>query len=116
MLHQMPDAPINLGKMMRQGRRNNNCLVSERKMALLASPILWKKLDVTIWKPTIGKTITTIRKPSAARAISPESLVNIETVSSGISSPTRKVSVVTNVAPQMESFKTWFTRSNCWAP
>jgi hypothetical protein len=48
MLHQIPAAPINFGRMMRQGRRNNNCRVSDKKMALLAMPILWKKFDVTI--------------------------------------------------------------------
>ena len=78
-LHQIPAAPIKVGKMNRHGKRNNNCLVSERKIALFAIPILWKKLDVTIWKPTIGNSKTTIRKPSAARLMRPSSLVNNET-------------------------------------
>ena len=78
-LHQIPDAPINFGRMMRQGRRNNNCRVSDKKIALLAKPILWKKFPVTIWKPTIGKNKTTMRKPSEARAISPSSVVKMDT-------------------------------------
>ena len=32
---------------------------------LTAIPMLWKKFDVTIWNPTIGKNSTTIRSPSA---------------------------------------------------
>ena len=92
--------------MMRQGRRNNNCRVSDKKMALLAMPILWKKFDVTIWKPTIGKTNTTMRKPSEARAISPSSVVKSDTATSGMNSPTQKVRVVMAVPPQMASFNT----------
>ena len=42
--------------MIRQGNKNNSWRVSDKKMALLAIPILWKKFDVTIWKPTIGNS------------------------------------------------------------
>lgn len=110
MLHQIPAAPMKVGRMRRQGNRNSNCRVSDRKMALFAMPMLWKKFDVTIWKPTIGKTSTAIRKPSADRLINPVSVVKMETVSSGTNSPTKKVKVVTAVAPQMASFSTSFTR------
>ena len=96
--------------MMRHGSKHSNWRESDRKIALLAIPILWKKFDVTIWNPTIGKTNTAMRNPSAARLMSPSSVVKIETVSSGIYSPTRKVKVVIAVAPHMANFNTSFTR------
>ena len=116
MLHQIPAAPMKVGKMIRHGSRNSNWRVSDRNIALFAIPILWKKLDVTIWKPTIGNTNTAMRKPSAALLISPSSVVKMETVNSGISSPTRKVKVVTTVAHHIANFKTSFTRWYCCAP
>ena len=51
--------------------RNSICRVRERKIALCGLPIYWKKLEVTIWNPTIGKTHNTIRSPSAAVEIIP---------------------------------------------
>ena len=59
-------------------------------------------MDVTIWKPIIGKNITTIRKPRAEIAISSSSEVNIETTFSGISIPIRKPEVV-NIGRQLGS-------------
>ena len=40
-------------------------MVRIRNIALPAIPILWKKLEVTIWKPIMGKNITVIRNPVA---------------------------------------------------
>ena len=59
---------------------------------------LWKKLEVTIWKPTIGKNITTIRSPLAEMRTSSSCVVKIETASRGINIPIRKPVVVTMVA------------------
>jgi ATP-dependent Lon protease len=70
-------------------------LVSKGKGAM---PILWKKLEVTIWKPTIGKNITTIRSPLAEMRTSSSCVVKIETASRGINIPIRKPVVVTMVA------------------
>ena len=78
-------------------------------MAFLAIPILWKKLEVTIWKPMIGKNMTTTRKPLALSWMSCESVVKAATASSGISSPTKPL-VVTIVAAMTVYFITWFTR------
>ena len=69
-------------------------------------PILWKKLDVTIWNPMIGKNMTVIRNPRADRSIRVWSVVKADTASSGISSPTRKPLVVTIVAAMTVSFMT----------
>ena len=115
-LHQIPAAPMKVGRIMRHGSKNNNWRVSDKNIALFAIPMLWKKLDVTIWKPTIGKTSTAMRNPSAARLISPSSVVKIDTDNSGISYPTKKVKVVIAVAPHIASFRTSFTRWYCCAP
>ena len=32
----------------------NTCRLNDRMIAFLAMPMLWKKLDVTIWNPTNG--------------------------------------------------------------
>mgnify|MGYP003443779371 CR=1 FL=1 len=48
MLHQIPAAPMKVGKMIRHGSRNSNWRVSDRNIALFAIPILWKKLDVNL--------------------------------------------------------------------
>ena len=98
------------------GRRKSSCRESDRKIALPAMPMLWKKLVVTIWNPMIGKQRKTIRIPSAERRISSGSFVKAETASRGASSPSRKPAVVTHVAPMIVSFSTRFTRSNCRAP
>ena len=54
MLAQIPSRPKNLGRINMNGSKNISCLVSERKIAVPAYPILLKKFDVTIWNPTIG--------------------------------------------------------------
>lgn len=43
-----PSTPKNVGKKYKQGNKNNNCRVRDKKMAFFANPILWKKLEVTI--------------------------------------------------------------------
>ena len=84
--------------MSRQGSNIIIWRVRERKIALPAIPILWKKFAVTIWKPIIGKNITTIRNPLAEISTSSRSDVKMPTTKSGISIPTKKPNVVTPVA------------------
>ena len=48
MLIHIPFEPQNMGKIMMQGNRKSNWRVRDRKIALDAIPILWKKLEVTI--------------------------------------------------------------------
>lgn len=47
-LIQIPFDPQNMGRMMMQGNKKSSWRVRDRKMALDAIPILWKKLEVTI--------------------------------------------------------------------
>lgn len=47
-LIQTPVCPQKRGRINRQGIRMSTWRVMERKIALLAIPILWKKLEVTI--------------------------------------------------------------------
>lgn len=48
MLIHIPFEPQNMGKIMMQGNRKSYWRVRDRKIALDAIPILWKKLEVTI--------------------------------------------------------------------
>jgi hypothetical protein len=54
MLAQIPSSPKKCGRIKMKGSTNISCLVSDRKMAVPAYPMLRKKFDVTIWKPTMG--------------------------------------------------------------
>ena len=78
-----PNVPKKLGSINSPGIRNNTWRESEKKMALLAIPIHWKKFDTTIWKPTIGNAIRVSLNPSDARDISSFSVVNALTTSVG---------------------------------
>ena len=49
-----PLMPQRRGKMRMKGTRNSSWRLSERKMDLPGWAMLWKKLPVTIWKPTMG--------------------------------------------------------------
>ena len=73
-------------------------MVRIRNIALPAIPILWKKLEVTIWKPIMGKNITVIRNPVAESSVNSASDVKIPTTRLGASIPTKKPKVVTQVA------------------
>ena len=53
-----PSMPHTRGIKISSGTRNITCRVSERAMARCGLPILWKKFDDTIWKPTIGIAYT----------------------------------------------------------
>ena len=53
-LNQIPFKPKNSGRINKHGSKKINCRLKDRKIALAAIPMLWKKLDVTIWKPTRG--------------------------------------------------------------
>lgn len=65
--HTYPDSQLSVELWKNQQTRyqDKNLAGDRQNIALLAMPILWKKLEVTIWKPTIGKNITTIRSPLA---------------------------------------------------
>ena len=117
---QLPSQGVSSSKMrgrkIRPGIRKSNCRDNERKIALPAMPILWKKLVVTIWKPMIGKQKKTMRIPSAERRTNSGSSVKTDTARRGANSPIRNPSVVTQVAPMIVNFSTRSTRSNCRAP
>lgn len=61
MAYHTPSIPQKRGKIKVSGTRNNICLVSDRNILFPASPILWKKLVVTICMPINGKNITTMQ-------------------------------------------------------
>lgn len=65
-----------LGNISKRGTNRSSCLVEERMTALDALPIDWKKLDVTIWNPTMGNAAEHILNPFMAIAISSSSVVN----------------------------------------
>ena len=115
-LNQMPSTPQKSGRMSKSGMSITTWRLSERMMAFFAMPMLWKKFDVTIWKPMIGKNIITIRRPRAERSIKVWSVVKAFATSSGISSPTKNPVVVTIVAAMTVIFITWFTRWYWRAP
>ena len=98
--HTYPDSQLSVELWKNQQTRyqDKNLAGDRQNIALLAMPILWKKLEVTIWKPTIGKNITTIRSPLAEMRTSSSCVVKIETASRGINIPIRKPVVVTMVA------------------
>ena len=116
MLNQMPSTPQKSGKISKSGMSITTWRLSERMMAFFAMPMLWKKFDVTIWKPMIGKNIITIRRPRAERSIKVWSVVKAFATSSGISSPAKYPVVVTIVAAMTVIFITWFTRWYWRAP
>lgn len=64
---QTPIAPKWRGSRISSGTRKSIWRVSDMKIAFLGLPIYWKKLLVTIWNPTIGKTIRTVRSKSEAK-------------------------------------------------
>ena len=98
--HTYPDSQLSVELWKNQQTRyqDRTWRETDKNIALLAMPILWKKLEVTIWKPTIGKNITTIRSPLAEMRTSSSCVVKIETASRGINIPIRKPVVVTMVA------------------
>ena len=61
MLNQTPSAPNQSGRTARKGSRKISWRDSDRKIALLASPMLWKKLVITIWRPMMKKRSTVMR-------------------------------------------------------
>lgn len=101
---QTPSVPRCGGKTRSSGMRNSICRVRERKIALCGLPIYWKKLEVTIWNPTIGKTHNTIRSPSAAveiiRSAAAPSAASTKSIATcrGKSCPSRNPVVVTQTA------------------
>ena len=102
--------------------RNSICRVRERKIALCGLPIYWKKLEVTIWNPTIGKTHNTIRSPSAAveiiRSAAAPSAASTKSIATcrGKSCPSRNPVVVTQTAHTTVCRRTFNTRSYRRAP
>ena len=117
--HRHPDTQRT--EMRRQNKeqrmRNSICRVRERKIALCGLPIYWKKLEVTIWNPTIGKTHNTIRSPSAAveiiRSAAAPSAASTKSIATcrGKSCPSRNPVVVTQTAHTTVCRRTFNTRS-----
>lgn len=64
-----------LGKKIKSGTKSSSCLVEDRITAMGALPMDWKKLEATIWNPTIGKAMQQILKLVMARLIISGSLV-----------------------------------------
>ena len=106
MLNHIPFTPQNKGSINKQGIKISTCRLNDKMMAFFAIPMLWKKLEVTIWNPMIGKNMTIMRKPRADIAFNVWSVVKADTTSSGISSPIRNPTVVTIEATIIVSFVT----------
>ena len=49
-----PSSSIMGGNIISNGIKKSICRDNDRKMLILALPIHWKKLVITIWQPTIG--------------------------------------------------------------
>ena len=105
-LIQTPTVPQMDGNTNNDGIKNSNCRVNDKKIAFLAIPIDWKKLDVTIWKPTTGKKINTIRKPSTAILVNVSSDVKRQINDRGKICPAKKPTVVTATPQKTVYFNT----------
>ena len=82
-LYQIPSVPQYEGKMSKNGIRNNNWRVVDKKMAILALPMDWYKLVHTIWKPINGNKQVKMRRPYELSAFRSVSVENIDTIHSG---------------------------------
>ena len=58
-----PCNPNNPGNISINGIKIITCLLSDKIIAVDASPMAWKKFDETIWKPTIGNIAVNILIP-----------------------------------------------------
>lgn len=114
--HQIPSTPNHNGSVMSNGSRNSICRDSDRNMLIFALPMLWKKLVITIWNPTIGNVTIIMRMADADMPISVASDVNRRAHNVGTNSATRKPVVVTTVAAIIEYFSTCISRSMRCAP
>ena len=97
-LYHTPFTPKKRGKISKAGSKKRTCLDKDIKIALPGIPILWKKFDVTIWKPIIGKNMNTILIPGITSSISSLSVVKTDATALGKSSPIKKPTIITDVA------------------
>ena len=86
------------GKTYKAGIRKTTCLDNDKKIEILAFPIDWKKLDVTIWKPTIGNDKKVIFKPIIDISIKGLLFVNANAIWYGKNWANKKPLEVTIVA------------------
>ena len=101
-LIQTPTVPQMDGNTNNDGIKN----INDKKIAFLAIPMDWKKLEVTIWKPTTGKKINTIRKPSTAILVNVSSDVKRQINDRGKICPAKKPTVVTATPQKTVYFNT----------
>ena len=69
MLIHTPFTPYKGGSRSNPGSRYTNWRESDRKILILAIPILWKKFDITICAPTNGNINVQMRSPDDAMSI-----------------------------------------------
>ena len=104
------------GKKSRQGSRKMSWRVRERKRLILARPMFWKKLPMTICAPMTGNIATQMRNPCAAMSMRTSSLVNTADTAWGNNSQMRKPLVVMHTPQVMARRSVCFTRSGLRAP
>ena len=85
-------------------------------MDFFTMPMLWKKLEVTIWKPTMGYKANTMRSPLTARSVRVPSVVKSDTAYRGNSSPTMKPHDVMTTPQKAVFLKVAMTLSIFLAP
>ena len=84
MLIHTPFTPYKGGSKSNPGSRYTNWRESDRKILILAIPILWKKFDITICAPTNGNISVQMRSPDDAMSISSSLSVKIAETVCGI--------------------------------
>ena len=106
----------NLGSINAKGMRYSTCRVRLRKMDFPAIPMDVKKLTVTIWNPTSSMEQVRMRVGRIVSVTSCGSWVNILTIRSGTSSPSKKTPPITKVAQMDVRYMARHMRWYCLAP
>ena len=89
---------------------------SDRKILILAIPILWKKFDITICAPTNGNINVQMRSPDDAMSINSSLSVKMAETVCGKSSQIMKPLLVINTPTMIPRRSVCFTRSIFCAP
>ena len=96
-----PLIPYMPGRMSSEGMRNMSWRESDRNIDILALPIDWKKLEMTICPPMRQKAVQVMRRPLDARSIKVASVVKSRTMGTGMSCDRTKPNEVTTVPAMM---------------
>ena len=98
------------------GSRKSSCRDRERKTDLFTMPRHWNRLVVTIWKPTMGKTMFMMRSPCAAFWMSTGSEVKMRAMGRARKTEKIKPMTITSVAQPAVLRYTSRRRLYCRAP